>query len=237
MIEIKNLYKRFKKNQVLKGLDLNLDQPGITALLGPNGSGKTTLIKCILGLVLPDQGDTFFDDKAVKRQFNYRNHISYLPQIARFPENLSVRELLKLMKSIRQGAHREEELVSLFGLEKEMHKKMGTLSGGTRQKLNLVLAFMYDAPYIILDEPSTGLDPLALISLKQFLEKEKAKGKKILIITHILSFVEELADNIVFILDGKIYYQGGLKTLIENQHEQNLEHAIANILRSDAANI
>ena len=237
MIRISNLYKSFKKNNVLKGLDLNLDQPGITALLGPNGSGKTTLIKCILGLVLPDDGQVYFDNQDIKNKYAYRNRISYLPQIAKFPENLTGRELIRLMKSIREGATNEKDLIDLFELEGEVDKKMTVMSGGTRQKLNLVLTFMFDSPVIILDEPSTGLDPLALICLKKYLLQEKQKGKQILIITHILSFVEELADHVAFILEGKIYYQGGLKELIEKQEVQNLELAIANILRSDVSNI
>ena len=172
MIRISNLYKSFKKNNVLKGLDLNLDQPGITALLGPNGSGKTTLIKCILGLVLPDDGQVYFDNQDIKNKYAYRNRISYLPQIAKFPENLTGRELIRLMKSIREGATNEKDLIDLFELEGEVDKKMTVMSGGTRQKLNLVLTFMFDSPVIILDEPSTGLDPLALICLKKYLLQE-----------------------------------------------------------------
>jgi len=237
MIKIEKLSKHFKTNQVLRELDLKLEKPGITALLGPNGSGKTTLVKCILGLVHPDSGDIYFDDHLVKRQYDYRNRISYLPQIAKFPENLTVRELIDLMKNIRTGAVQEDELVDLFGLEKEMDKKMSTLSGGTRQKLNLVLSFIFDSPFIMLDEPSTGLDPLALINLKEYLLKQKAQGKQILLITHILSLVQELADSVIFILDGKIYYQGGMQELIDKQGVSDLEHAIANMLRNDAANI
>ncbi len=236
MIQVTNLNKRFKKNHVLRDLNLELNQPGITALLGPNGSGKTTLVKSILGLVITDTGQILYDSKETKGQFLYRHQISYLPQIARFPENLTGRELLQLMKSIRPNPVKEEMLLNLFELHKELDKKMSEMSGGTKQKFNLVLCFMYDAPTIILDEPSTGLDPLALIALKAYLIEEKKKGKQILLITHILNLVEELADNVVFILDGKIYYQGGIKELIEKQQVQNLEIAIANILRTDAAN-
>ena len=188
-------------------------------------------------MVLPDSGSIAFNGKDVKKQFNYRNEIAYLPQIARFPANLSGRELIDFMKNIKTGAGNVEELIELFGLEKELDKKMSVLSGGTRQKLNLLLAFMYDAPFIILDEPSTGLDPLALLKLKKYLTAEVKKGKQILLITHILSLVEALADNVVFILEGKIYYQGGLSELIQQQGGQNLEDSIANILRRDAANI
>ena len=231
MIKIDNLNKRFKRNEVLKGLSLDFDRPGITALLGPNGSGKTTLVKCLLGMVIPDKGQILFNGKDITGKHEYRNQISYLPQIARFPENLTVRELLKLMMNIRVDAHRKAQLLDLFGLEQELDKKMSTLSGGTRQKLNLTLAFMYDSPLIMLDEPSTGLDPLALLSLKEFLKNEKSRGKSILLITHILGLVEELADQVIFILDGKIHYHGGILELIEQEEKPNLETAIANILR------
>lgn len=231
MIRIENLSKNFKKNKVLRDLDLNLEHTGITALLGPNGSGKTTLVKSILGLVIPDEGRIFVNGHQINGQFDYRNQISYLPQIAKFPENLTVRELLDFMRNIRSNAVNEAALIERFDLGPEMQKKTSMLSGGTRQKLNLVLSFMYDSPFMLLDEPSTGLDPLALISLKNLLEEEKQKGKQILLITHILSLVEELADNVIFILEGKIYYQGSIKELIEKQNVPNLETAIANILR------
>ena len=231
MIQIENLCKSFRKNKVLNGINVHFNGGGITAILGPNGSGKTTLIKCFLGLVLPDKGEIFFREQQIKKQFEYRNEISYLPQIARFPENLSPLEIIRMIKDIRKGETREAFLIELFGIKNELHKKMRVLSGGNRQKVNLLLALMYDNPVIILDEPSTGLDPLALINLKQFLLKEKARGKIILINTHILSFVEEVADNIVFLLDGKIYFDGSQEQLLAEQDEVSLEYAIANILK------
>ena len=237
MIAVNDLHKRFKDNLVLRGLNMDLSKPGITALLGPNGSGKTTLVKCILGMVIPDKGSVTIENQKVKGQHSYRESISYLPQIARFPSNLTGLELINFMKGLRDGETKEKELIELFGLHNELNKKMSVLSGGTRQKLNLVLSFMYDTPIIILDEPSTGLDPLALLQLKNYLERETQKGKQILIITHILSLVEALAKNVVFILDGKIYYQGGMKELIDNQEVQDLENAIANILRRDGTHI
>jgi len=142
MIRIENLYKKFKKNEVLKGINVNFDAPGINAILGPNGSGKTTLIKCFLGLVLPDKGNIYFYNQEVQKQFAYRNKVSHLPQIARFPENLTPLEIIRMIKDLRAGATREDYFIELFGLQKELHKKMGVLSGGNRQKVNLLLALM-----------------------------------------------------------------------------------------------
>lgn len=231
MILFEEIYKSFGKNEVLKGINLTFDKLGITAILGPNGSGKTTLIKSFLGLVLPDSGNIIFQEEEVQHKHAYRDQISHLPQIARFPENLTPLEIIKMIKDMRTGATREEHFIKMFDLEGELEKKMGTLSGGNRQKVNLLLALMYDNPVIILDEPSTGLDPLALINLKKHLMEEREKGKLILITTHIMSFVEEMADNIVFLLEGKIYFDGSQKQLLEEHGEIRLEHAIANILR------
>lgn len=232
MIEFKTLNKSFGKNKVLRELSLSFKEQGTTAVIGPNGSGKTTLIKCFLGLVLPDSGSILFNNASVIGKSDYRNQVSYLPQIARFPENLSCRELISMIKNLREGQLRDQELIELFELDKELDKKVSTLSGGNKQKLNLLLSLMFDNQTIILDEPSNGLDPVALINLKAFLSKEKDRGKFILLTTHIMSFVEELADNIVFLLDGKVYYNGSLQELLRKQETENLEQAIARILNN-----
>jgi len=232
MIAISNLNKSYKKNHVLRNINLQLPASGVIALLGPNGSGKTTLLKCFLGMVLPDSGDIIFDGASVLRQYDYRSKVSYLSQIARFPENLTARELISLMKEIKPGVTREDTFIKAFNLEKELDKTMGSLSGGTRQKVNITLALMHDDPLIILDEPSTGLDPLSMQELKRFVRAEKARGKLILITTHILSLAEDLADDILFLLEGDIYFNGSLRHLLNDQNEDSLENAIAHILRS-----
>ena len=139
------------------------------------------------------------------------------------------------MKNLRPKTANEQELIELFGLESFLNKKLGTLSGGTKQKVNIVLTFMFDSELIILDEPTTGLDPIALIHLKKLILKEKAKGKTILITTHIMSVVDELADEIVFLLDGKIYFKGSIDALKEQTNNENLEHAIANLISKQYA--
>ncbi len=231
MITINNLHKKFGKLTVLDGIDLQIKDQGIITILGPNGSGKTTLIKCILGIVLPNSGSIKFNGKNILGQWDYRKDISYMSQIARFPQNLKVIELIKMIKNIRPGATRDSELISMFKLEDFLDKKLGNLSGGTIQKVNIVLTFMFDSPVFILDEPTTGLDPVALIRLKKLILEEKNKGKTILISTHIMSFVEEISDGIVFLLDGNIYFEGNVKEIKEQTKQNNLESAIANILQ------
>lgn len=235
MVSIQNLHKTFGKNQVLSGVDLNIKKGGIFAVLGPNGSGKTTLIKCILGMVLPNKGTIAIQDQNIKNNSEYRHQIDYLPQIANFPSNLKVSELIKMIKDLRGKTNEDQQLIELFKLEPFLDKKLGTLSGGTKQKVNIVLTFMFDSPLIILDEPTSGLDPISLIRLKDLIQIEKGKGKTILITSHIMSFVEEVSDEIVFILEGKIYFKGSISELKEKTNQPDFEHAIASILTENHA--
>ena len=235
MIQFNNIHKRFGKLTVLDGLDLDIKKGGIFAILGPNGSGKTTLIKCLLGMVIPNKGDIRFEGKSVLKKWEYRDNLNYLPQIANFPPNLSVIELINMVKNLRPKSSNEEELIQLFGLKSFLNKKLGNLSGGTKQKVNIVLTFMFNSDLIIFDEPTTGLDPIALIHLKELIQKEKDNGKTILITTHIMSVVEELADEIVFLLDGKIYFKGSIDALKKQTDNENLEHAIANLISKQYA--
>lgn len=230
MVSIEGLYKKFGKNHVLSGLDLTINEGGIFAVLGPNGSGKTTLIKSILGMVIPDKGVINVLGENIKKNSEYRHKIDYLPQIANFPSNLKVRELIKMIKDLRQHTNEEDRLIELFKLGPFLDKKLGTLSGGTKQKVNIILTFMFDSPLIILDEPTTGLDPISLIRLKDLIQSEKAKGKTILITSHIMSFVEEVSDEIVFLLEGKIYFRGSISELKTKTNQPDFEHAIASIL-------
>jgi Cu-processing system ATP-binding protein len=236
MIEIKDLHKSYSKNRVLKGITLEIGSGGIFAVLGPNGSGKTTLIKSILGMVIPDKGTIQLNGKNIKGDWKYRNDIDYLPQIANFPSNLTVNELIKMIKDLRSFKGDEDQrLIELFKLQPFLDKKLGNLSGGTKQKVNLVLTFMFDSPLIILDEPTTGLDPISHIRLKELIKAEKKKGKTILITSHIMNFVEEISDEIVFLLEGKIYFKGSIPELKTKTEQPDFEHAIASILSSSYA--
>lgn len=234
MIRIDNIHKQFGKLKVLDGVTFQVQSGGVVAVLGPNGSGKTTILKTILGMVLPDEGEAYFQGKSILKRWDYRNDIGYLPQIARFPENLTVQELIDMVKNIRSVDANEQPLIQRFGLAGSLDKKLSNLSGGTKQKVNIVLTFMFDSPLLILDEPTAGLDPVSLIQLKQLIKEEKEKGKSLLVTTHIMSLVEELSDEIIFLLEGKIYFQGTVDQLLKQTDQVNLEHAIAKILENHA---
>jgi len=232
MIAIKNIKKSFGKLKVLSDVSFELGKGGIYAILGPNGSGKTTFLKILLGMVLPDKGEISYEGKNILSGWEYRKYIGYLPQIAQFPDNLKVRELIAMIADVRGLPAEPEPLIALFKLEQFLDKKLGNLSGGTRQKVNIVLTFMFDTPLIVLDEPTAGLDPVSLIKLKDMLRNARTDGKTILITSHIMSLVEELADEIVFLLDGKIHFKGSLPSLKELTGSDDLEHSIASILVS-----
>ena len=235
MVIIENLHKKFGKNQVLTGVDLRINEGGIFAVLGPNGSGKTTLIKSVLGMVIPNKGNITVLGENIKKNSDYRHKIDYLPQIANFPSNLKVKELITMIKDLRKQTNEDERLIQLFKLEPFLDKKLGQLSGGTKQKVNLVLTFMFNSPLIILDEPTTGLDPISLLRLKKLIQDEKGKGKTILITSHIMSFVEEVSDEIVFLLEGEIYFKGTISELKTKTSQPDFEHAIASILTDNHA--
>lgn len=230
MIRIEDIYKSFGRNKVLRGVDLEVPEAQVTAVLGPNGSGKTTFLKILLGLVKPDKGSIFWDKPVSFGDYSYRERIGYLPQIARFPENLKVRELFAMISNIRQQPYDLQQLTEDFKLNPFMDRKLAHLSGGTRQKVNTILTFMFDNELFILDEPTAGLDPVAMLKLKQIIRNRCEIGKTVLFTTHIMSLVEDLADQIIFLLDGKVYFQGTLEELRELHGESKIERAIAQIL-------
>lgn len=235
MIEFNNIKKAFGRLEVLKGINVKVSEGKVTAVLGPNGSGKTTLMKSLLGMVYPDSGSIVMDGYRLNGNADYRSKIGYLPQIARFPENLMTRELLKMVRSVRKAESREDQLIDRLGLAPFMDKKLAHLSGGTRQKINIVLALMFDTEYIILDEPTTGLDPRALQEIKKLIYEEKKSGKTLLITSHIMSFVEEVCDEVVFLLEGEIYFQGQIGELKEKTGTDDLEKAIALLMEESDA--
>lgn len=236
MIELRNCTKRFGAHTVLNGINLRFDAGSVTAVLGPNGSGKTTLMKTILGLVRPDSGELFIDGESVLGTAHYRNAIGYMPQIARFQDNLTARELIAMIRDIREHLthSREEELCALFNLAPYLDKPLKTLSGGTRQKVNAVLAFMFSPQILMLDEPTAGLDPIAASIFKDLVMAERERGRTILLTSHIMSEVHELADTIVFLLEGNVYFQGTPSALLAQTGEATLERAIARLLSNSS---
>ncbi|MBI5730521.1 MAG: ABC transporter ATP-binding protein [Ignavibacteriales bacterium] len=231
MITLNNYSKHYGSLKALSEINLNISSGTLTFLVGPNASGKTTLIKSLLGLVKPTSGKIVVNGIILNGDYEYRKEIGYVSQIANFPENLTVDEIFRMVKDLRdKQKDYDEELISDFQLEPAFNKRLKTLSGGTCQKVNVAVAFLFDPKIIILDEPTAGLDPVASSLLKDKILKENKKGKTIIFTSHILSEMEELAQNVVFLLEGKIFFNGTIKDLINSTNQQNLERAIASIM-------
>ena len=235
MIVARDLRKRFGAVEVLRGLDLRIARGRVTAIVGPNGAGKTTFIKSVLGLTRPDTGTLTFDGAEIGDDDAYRARIGYMPQIARFPENLTGRELLDLLRDLRGGCPVNDRLVEPFGLQPELDKKLRILSGGTRQKVNAVAAFLFSPELYVLDEPTAGLDPVASGILKARILSERADGRTVLLTSHIMSEIDELADDVIYLADGQVRYTGALTGLKVAMGQLNLERAVAELMLREAA--
>jgi Cu-processing system ATP-binding protein len=226
------LRKRFGRVEVLKGVDVGIKRGRVTAVLGPNGAGKSTLIKCILGLVRPDGGSLAVNGVLVDDDPSHRADLGYMPQVARFPENLTGREVVHLLRDLRGDAVPEDDdLFDTLGLVQELDKPVRTLSGGTRQKLNAAVAFMFRPSILILDEPTAGLDPVASGIFKAKIARARDEGRSILLSSHVLSELDDLVDDVVFLLDGRVEFEGSLRRLREVTGEYRLEPAIARLMR------
>ena len=234
-LALEGVRKTFGRLEVLGGVHIAIAPGRTTAIVGPNAAGKSTLIKSILGLVRPDAGRLTMNGQPIGADPSYRADIGYMPQAARFPEQLTGREVLDLLCGLRsRTAGLDYELVERLHLEPHLGKPVHTLSGGTRQKLNAAVAFLFRPSLIMLDEPTAGLDPVASRILKDKVRRAAAHGATVLLTSHIMSEIEELADDLVFLVEGRVIYQGPVASLLEATGEPRLERAIAGILEQAA---
>ena len=232
MIIASNVTKQFGKLKALDNVSVKCNKGECIALIGPNGSGKTTFIKCMLGMVVSDSGFITFNDKNILHDWKYRANIGYMPQIGRYPDNMTIGQILDMMKDIRgkNDATLDDDLIIGFGLNTLLSKRMRTLSGGTRQKVSASLAFLFNPDVLILDEPTAGLDPVASEILKEKIIAEKKKGKLILITSHILSELDDLVTQLIYMQDGKLCFHKSIEDLREDTGEHKLSKAIASVM-------
>ncbi len=235
MIQVENLAKRYGKTEALKGVSVEFPEGSVCAVMGPNGSGKTTMLKSILGLVKPDSGTIEVMGKRINGDAAYRKNIGYMPQYSCFPENLKVREIVAMLKDI-SGNHckYDYELAEKLNLRNIHERQIGTLSGGTRQRVSCAIAFMFSQDIIILDEPTAGLDPVSSEIVKSKIIAEKENGRLIIITSHIVSEAEAIADRIIYMLEGKICFNSTKQQLYEQTGQSSLNRAIASLMQESA---
>lgn len=237
MIQAENLTKKFGKLTVLRDLSVTLEAGRTVSLIGPNGSGKTTFIKCLLGMNRPDAGRILFDGQSIADAWAYREHIGYMPQMGRYPDNMTVRQLFAMMKDLRRSHHPalDEELFEEFGIAAFYDKPMRTLSGGMRQKVSAALAFLFQPRVLILDEPTAGLDPVASEILKAKIRRKQTDDKLILITSHILSDLDELTTHVMYLQEGTLQFMKPIEILKRDTGQNQLGRAIAHIMLNGSA--
>ena len=236
MISARGVRKRFGRLPVLNGVDLDVAAGCVTAIVGPNASGKTTFNRIVLGLVRADAGEIMFDGRRLNGDSAYRARIGYMPQIARFPENLTGRDLMGMLADVRgAGARRDEELVETLALGPVLDSPLRVLSGGTRQRINAALAFLFAPDLLILDEPTAGLDPISAGALKDRMRRDRDAGRALIVTSHVLSELDEIADRIAFLLEGEVRFEGTRAELLGTTGEPTLEKAIARLMRAGTA--
>ena len=219
-IELNNIQKSYSSQKVLDKVSFHIGKGEIVGLLGPNGAGKSTLMKIITGYIKPDSGEVKVMGVDVSAEpLQIKKHIGYLPEHNPLYLDMYVREYLAFVASVYQARRsRVEQVISDTGITPEAHKKIGQLSKGYRQRVGLAAALIHDPDILILDEPTTGLDPNQLVEIRQLI-KDLGRDKTLILSSHIMQEVEHLADRVLIINKGKIMADESLKTLQAGQQQ------------------
>ena len=219
-IELKNIHKSYGKQKVLNDISFQIGKGEIVGLLGPNGTGKSTLMKIITGFIKADSGNVSVMEMDVSEApISVKKHIGYLPEHNPLYLDMYVREYLTFVASVyKTNPSRIEQVIADTGLTPEAHKKIGQLSKGYRQRVGLAAALIHDPDILILDEPTTGLDPNQLVEIRQLI-KDLGRDKTLILSSHIMQEIEHLADRVLIINQGKIMADESLKALQAGQQQ------------------
>ena len=221
-IEVKNLYKYYGEQAAVRDISFSVKKGEIVAFLGPNGAGKSTTMKIMTGFMPASEGEVFICGKKVDiDKLETRQIIGYLPENNPLYTDMYVREYLEFVGRIYKIKNlkvRVSEMISAVGLEVEQHKKIGALSKGYRQRVGLAQAIIHDPEVLILDEPTTGLDPNQLVEIRELI-RSIGKEKTVILSTHIMQEVEAICDRVIIISTGQIVADDNAKIL-----QQDLQH-------------
>ncbi|MCU0318917.1 MAG: ABC transporter ATP-binding protein [Flavobacteriales bacterium] len=234
-VTCEGLGKRYGELWALRGADLTFHKREVVMLIGPNASGKTTLIKCLLGLVHPTEGRIIVEDTVIDArapQPDYRNSIGYMPQISQFPPSLTIAQLFAMMADVRGLApdQLDDRLIAELGLDRQLDKRLSTLSGGTRQKVSAVLAFRTHPTILVMDEPTAGLDPVSAARVLKEAGALRDGGGTVLITSHLMEEVEALADRVAYLEDGALRFLLPMNDILERTGATRLAQGLPRLL-------
>lgn len=229
ILKIENLTKSYGKHEVLKGIDLEIDKPGIYALVGPNGAGKSTLFNTIANLISPTSGTIEVVNKSNKNTDIFYE-TSFLKDNRVLYDYLSGYDHLYFIQNAQKlPKERVKEVVDKLGIESYMSKRTGDYSLGMKQLLLIAMAILNKPKLMILDEPLNGLDPTAIIKVRKLFKELEERGTTILIASHTLSEIDRLTNKIMFLKDGKVIFED------EEQQNKTAEERYMNIFMTEYA--
>lgn len=223
-IEVQNISKSYGAQKALDNVSFSVKNGEIVGFLGPNGAGKSTLMKILTTYITADEGNASVNgNDVITSQKKVQKSVGYLPEHNPLYLDLYVKEYLAFNADVYKiDKSRIEEVIQLTGLTPECHKKIGELSKGYRQRVGLATALLHNPEVLILDEPTTGLDPNQLVEIRDLI-KNIGKDKTVFLSTHIMQEVEAICDRVIIINKGKIVTDKKLNTLVKEQQEQIIE--------------
>ncbi|MBM7649771.1 ABC-2 type transport system ATP-binding protein [Bacillus ectoiniformans] len=217
MIQFKMVRKQFKNKEVIQELSFEVKAGECFALCGGNGAGKSTLLKMLTGIYTPDSGAITLNGEPVNRTLDFKRQFAFMPDDLSFLPHASGRETLEFFAKLQKlPIQRAAKLLERVGLTEDADRKVKTYSKGMQQRLSFAQSLLSDAPILVLDEPTNGLDPFWVHRMKEMILEEKALGRTVLFTTHILSLVEEIADTLAFLQNGQLLVQSPVEDLLKS---------------------
>lgn len=235
-ITVKNTSKYYGKQRALNDVSFSIDSGEVVGFLGPNGAGKSTMMKIITAYIVANEGEVLVNGLDVQKdELAVKRSVGYLPEHNPMYPDMYIKEYLQFHANIHKvDKQRIRDVIGQVGLGPEQHKKIGQLSKGYRQRVGLAAALLHDPQVLVLDEPTTGLDPNQLVGIREMI-KEIGKEKTILLSTHIMQEVEAMCNRVIIIKQGEIVADKNLKELL-NSREQVIEAEFDSLVENKLLN-